>query len=88
VYACETRPYLQGARITAWELYKDGIETTLICDNMAGYFMKKGEINCVIVGADRIAANGDNGNKIGTYTMSLLAKAHAIPFMLPLRYQP
>lgn len=80
VYACETRPYLQGARITAWELYKDGIETTLICDNMAGYFMKKGEINCVIVGADRIAANGDTANKIGTYTMSLLAKAHAIPF--------
>lgn len=80
VYACETRPYLQGARITAWELYRDGIDTTLICDNMAGHFMKKGDIQCVIVGADRIALNGDTANKIGTYTMSILAKAHNIPF--------
>ncbi len=80
VYACETRPYLQGARITAWELFRDGIDTTLICDNMAGHFMKKGEIQCVIVGADRIALNGDTANKIGTYTMSILAKAHNIPF--------
>ena len=80
VYACETRPYLQGARITAWELIKDGIDTTLICDNMAGHFMKKSEIQCVIVGADRIAANGDTANKIGTYTMSVLAKNHGIPF--------
>lgn len=80
VYACETRPYLQGARITTWELYRDGIDTTLICDNMAGHFMKKGDIQCVIVGADRIALNGDTANKIGTYTMSILAKAHNIPF--------
>lgn len=80
VYACETRPYLQGARITAWELVNDGIETILICDNMAGYFMRKNGIQCVIVGADRIAANGDTANKIGTYSLSLLAKAHGIPF--------
>jgi methylthioribose-1-phosphate isomerase len=80
VICCETRPYLQGARLTAWELLKDNIPTTLICDNMAGYLMSKGEINKIIVGADRIAANGDVANKIGTYTHSVLAKEHNIPF--------
>jgi methylthioribose-1-phosphate isomerase len=80
VYADETRPYLQGARLTAYELMQDGIPVTLICDNMAGYFMQKGEIDCCIVGADRIAANGDTANKIGTYTIAVLAKEHNIPF--------
>jgi len=80
VVADETRPFLQGARLTAWELSRDGIDTTLICDNMAGYLMSKGEIDCVIVGADRIAANGDVANKIGTYTVAILAKEHNIPF--------
>ncbi len=80
VYADETRPFLQGARLTAWELQRDGIETTLICDNMAGYMMAKGEVDAVIVGADRIAANGDVANKIGTYTVAVLAKEHNIPF--------
>ncbi len=80
VYACETRPYLQGARLTAWELMQDNIEVVLITDNMAGHFMKSGEIQRVIVGADRIAANGDTANKIGTYTHSLLSKHHGIPF--------
>ncbi|SEA76944.1 methylthioribose-1-phosphate isomerase [Desulfuromusa kysingii] len=80
VIADETRPFLQGARLTAWELQKDNIPVTLICDNMAGYLMSQGEIDCVIVGADRIAANGDVANKIGTYTVAVLAKEHNIPF--------
>lgn len=80
VIADETRPFLQGARLTAWELHKDNIPVTLICDNMAGYLMSKGEIDAVIVGADRIAANGDVANKIGTYTVAVLAKTHNIPF--------
>ncbi len=80
VYADETRPLLQGARITAWELKHAGIDVTLICDNMAGQVMKEGRIDCVIVGADRIAANGDAANKIGTYSVSVLAKHHGIPF--------
>ncbi len=80
VYADETRPYLQGARLTAWELLQDGIPVTLICDNMAGYFMKRGVIDCVIVGADRIALNGDTANKIGTYMLAVLAKENKIPF--------
>jgi len=80
VYADETRPYLQGARLTSWELQQDGIPVTLICDNMAGYFMKKGNIDCVIVGADRIALNGDTANKIGTYSVAVLAKENNVPF--------
>ena len=80
VLADETRPWLQGARLTAWELMKDGIPVTLICDNMAGHLMSKGEIDCVIVGADRIAANGDTANKIGTYTVAILAREHGLPF--------
>jgi methylthioribose-1-phosphate isomerase len=80
VFADETRPFNQGTRLTAWELVKDNIPTTLICDNMAGYFMSKGRICAVIVGADRIAANGDTANKIGTYSVSILAKEHGIPF--------
>ncbi len=80
VYADETRPFLQGARLTAWELVKDNIPTTLIADNMAGAMMRQGKIGAVIVGADRIAANGDVANKIGTYTVAVLAKEHGIPF--------
>lgn len=80
VYVDETRPVLQGARLTAWELMKEGIDTTLISDNMAAYFMSKGEIDKIIVGADRIARNGDTANKIGTYSLSLLAHYHGIPF--------
>jgi len=80
VLATETRPLLQGARITAWELKKAGIPFTLITDSMAGYFISKGEVDCVIVGADRIAANGDTANKIGTYTLAVLAKENGIPF--------
>ncbi len=80
VYADETRPFLQGSRLTAWELMKDGIPTTVIADNMAGAIMKQGKINAVVVGADRIAANGDVANKIGTYTVAVLAKEHGIPF--------
>ncbi|WP_437186819.1 S-methyl-5-thioribose-1-phosphate isomerase [Planctomicrobium sp. SH668] len=80
VYADETRPLLQGARLTTWELQQRGVPVTLICDNMAGWVMKEGRIQAVIVGADRIAANGDSANKIGTYSVSLLAKAHGIPF--------
>ena len=76
----ETRPYLQGSRLTVWELMEDNIPVTLICDNMAGHFMKEGLINCVIVGADRIALNGDTANKIGTYTVAVLAKENNIPF--------
>ena len=80
VYADETRPLLQGARLTAWELMQAGIDVTLICDNMAAQVMKEGKIQCVIVGADRIAANGDTANKIGTYNVAILAKAHDLPF--------
>jgi methylthioribose-1-phosphate isomerase len=80
VLADETRPYLQGARLTAWELLKDNIPTTVLCDNMAAHLMSKGRIQAVIVGADRIAANGDTANKIGTYGVSILAKEHGIPF--------
>jgi methylthioribose-1-phosphate isomerase len=80
ILATETRPLLQGARITAWELKKAGIPFKLITDSMAGYFMSRGEVDCVIVGADRIASNGDTANKIGTYTLAVLAKEHNIPF--------
>ena len=80
VFADETRPYLQGARLTAWELMKEGIPTTLIADNMAGHMMARGEVDVVIVGADRIAANGDVANKIGTYTVAVLARENGIPF--------
>ncbi|NQT20474.1 MAG: S-methyl-5-thioribose-1-phosphate isomerase [Planctomycetes bacterium] len=80
VYADETRPLLQGARLTAWELMHAGIDVTLICDNMAGLVMKQGKIDCVIVGADRIAANGDTANKIGTYSVAVLAKQHGVSF--------
>jgi len=80
VFADETRPFLQGSRLTAWELMKDGIKTTLIADNMAGAMMRQGKIQAAIVGADRIAANGDVANKIGTYSVAVLAKEHAIPF--------
>jgi len=80
VIATETRPVLQGARLTAWELKKAGVPVTLIADSAAGYFMRRGEINCVIVGADRIATNGDTANKIGTYALAVLAKEHKIPF--------
>jgi methylthioribose-1-phosphate isomerase len=80
VVADETRPFLQGARLTAWELAKDHIPVTLITDNMAGYLMQRGLIDLVIVGADRIAANGDTANKIGTYSLAILAKEHGIPF--------
>lgn len=78
----ETRPLLQGSRLTAWELRKAGIPFTLITDSMAGYFMGKGDVNCVIVGADRIAANGDTANKIGTYSLAVLARAHDVPFYI------
>ena len=80
VYADETRPFLQGSRLTAWELMKDGIPTTVISDNMAGAVMRQGKIGAIVVGADRIAANGDVANKIGTYTVAVLAKEHGIPF--------
>lgn len=80
VFADETRPFLQGARLTAWELHKDNIPVTLITDNMAGWFMNKGKIDCIVVGADRIAANGDTANKIGTYSVAVLAKENDIPF--------
>jgi methylthioribose-1-phosphate isomerase len=80
VYADETRPLLQGARLTTWELMQDGIDVTLICDNMAGYLMRQGKINACVVGADRIAANGDAANKIGTYSVAVLAHRHGIPF--------
>jgi len=80
VYADETRPFLQGSRLTAWELMKDGIPTTVISDNMAGAMMKQGKIGAIVVGADRIAANGDVANKIGTYSVAILAKEHGIPF--------
>ena len=80
VYADETRPFLQGARLTAWELMADGIPTTVICDNMAASLMRQGKIQAVVVGADRIAANGDTANKIGTYNVAILAREHGIPF--------
>ena len=80
VYADETRPLLQGARLTAWELMRDGIPTTLIADTMAGHFLRLGRISCVIVGADRIAANGDVANKIGTYQVAVLAHENGVPF--------
>ncbi len=80
VIACETRPYLQGSRLTAWELKQENIPFKLICDNMAGHFMRLGKIDCVIVGADRIASNGDTANKIGTYTLAVLAHENKIPF--------
>src|SRR5437762_6295173 len=80
VFADETRPFLQGARLTAWELVRDGIETTVITDNMAGSLMQQRRVNFVVVGADRIAANGDTANKIGTYTVAVLAREHGIPF--------
>lgn len=82
VYADETRPFLQGARLTAWELMHDGIPTTVLCDNMAASLMRLGKIQAVIVGADRIAANGDVANKIGTYGVAVLAKEHGIPFFV------
>ncbi|NMA68628.1 MAG: S-methyl-5-thioribose-1-phosphate isomerase [Desulfitobacterium sp.] len=80
VYAGETRPFLQGARLTALELMKDEIPVTLIADNMAGFLMQQGKVDLVLVGADRIAANGDTANKIGTYSLAILAQAHEIPF--------
>jgi methylthioribose-1-phosphate isomerase len=80
VFADETRPLLQGARLTAWELQQHGIDCTLICDNMAGQVMREGRVQMVVVGADRIAANGDTANKIGTYSVAVLAQAHGIPF--------
>jgi methylthioribose-1-phosphate isomerase len=80
VLADETRPFLQGARLTAWELVRDGIETTVITDSMAGAMMRQGGVDLVVVGADRIAANGDTANKIGTYTVAVLAREHRIPF--------
>jgi methylthioribose-1-phosphate isomerase len=80
VFADETRPFLQGARLTAWELVRDGINTTVITDNMAGALMRQGKVNFVVVGADRIAANGDTANKIGTYSVAVLAREHQIPF--------
>ena len=82
VFADETRPFLQGARLTVWELQQDGIPTTLITDSMAGHFMKSGRIGCVVVGADRIAGNGDVANKIGTYSVAVLAKENGVPFFV------
>ena len=80
VVACETRPYLQGARLTAWECIQDGIPCTLVTDNMAGHLMSRGEVDLVVVGADRIAANGDVANKIGTYMLAVVARLHSLPF--------
>src|SRR6201996_9068215 len=88
VFADETRPFNQGTRLTAWELLKDNIPTTLICDNMAAYFMGQGRIQAVIVGADRIAANGDTANKIGTDSVSILAREYKIPFYLAAPFNP
>ncbi|HEX9163916.1 MAG TPA: S-methyl-5-thioribose-1-phosphate isomerase [Thermoanaerobaculia bacterium] len=82
VFADETRPYMQGARLTAWELQKDGIDVTLITDSMAGHFFQQERFDAVVVGADRIAANGDTANKIGTYTVAVLANAHGVPFYI------
>lgn len=86
VYVDETRPFLQGARLTAWELLKEKIPATLITDNMAGYFMSIKKVDCIIVGADRIARNGDVANKIGTYSLAILAKEHGIPFYVAAPY--
>ena len=80
VFADETRPFLQGARLTAWELVRDGIDTTIITDNMSASLMSQGKVNFIVVGADRIAANGDTANKIGTYGVAVLAREHNIPF--------
>jgi methylthioribose-1-phosphate isomerase len=80
VLADETRPFLQGARLTAWELARDGIPTTVITDSMAGALMRQGEVDLIVVGADRIAANGDVANKVGTYTVAVLAREHGLPF--------
>src|SRR5262249_24335454 len=82
VFADETRPFLQGSRLTAWELVKDGFDVSVITDNMAGHFFQKGEIDFVVVGADRIARNADTANKIGTYTVATLAHAHQVPFVV------
>jgi methylthioribose-1-phosphate isomerase len=82
VYVDETRPLLQGSRLTAWELQQAGIDATLVCDNMAGHLMQQGKVDLVVTGADRIAANGDAANKIGTYSLAVLAKAHEIPFYI------
>ena len=84
VYADETRPFLQGARLTAWELMHDGIDVTVICDSMAGHFMKEGIIDCVVVGSDRVARNGDVANKIGTYSVAVLAHHNNVPFYVAL----
>lgn len=86
VYATETRPYLQGARLTAWELSREGIDVTVITDGMAGYVMQKGLVQAVVVGADRVARNGDVANKIGTYGLAVLARAHGIPFYVAAPY--
>jgi len=82
VYACETRPVMQGSRLTVWELQKNKIPFTLICDNMAGIMMREGKVGAVFAGADRIAANGDSANKVGTYTLAVLAKHHGLPFYI------
>ena len=82
VYSCETRPLLQGARLTCWELLRQKIDTTLICDNMAASLMAKGKVDIIFAGADRIASNGDTANKIGTYMLAVLAKYHGIPFYI------
>lgn len=86
VYSCETRPLLQGARLTCWELYKHKVDVTLICDNMAGYLMRQKKIDKIFVGADRIAANGDAANKIGSYSLAVLARFHKIPFYVVAPY--
>ena len=86
VWVDETRPYLQGARLTAWELEKEKIPYRVIADNMAGYLMKKGEVDLVIAGADRIASNGDTANKIGTYSLAVLCSYHLIPFYIAAPY--
>jgi len=86
IFADETRPLLQGARLTCWELMQEGIDVTLICDNMAGFVMKQGKVNKVIVGADRVARNGDFANKIGTYSLAVLAREHGIPFYVAFPY--
>lgn len=86
IFSCETRPLLQGARLTAWELKESGLDVTLICDNMAGWVMKQKMVNKVIIGCDRVAANGDAANKIGSYTLSVLAKYHNIPFYVATPY--
>jgi methylthioribose-1-phosphate isomerase len=80
VFVDETRPFLQGSRLTAWEFARDGIPIRLITDNMAGHFLQRGAVDLIVVGADRIAANGDTANKIGTYTLALLAREHEVPF--------